>query len=1334
MFTEFTRSFFQALAWCAVLAAPVMAQPDDVAALARRRGRPIFRPEADVPMMDVRRLVFSDDGRHLFSAGYDKVVRRWELRSGGPQPDGPPSPDRMELVETIRWPLHRDQMGRIYGLDIERKTTGPDRIAFGGIGYSTSQINLVDPDSPERAQVLLHTDQPRPYEIVYAVSFHPHRPLLAVGLGGEPGKPNAQVVIWDVAERQAAAPAGRIESGLPFVHFVEYSPDGRRLAVAETSSGIVQVWDVPDDPSSEPRRLAQVNLGTQVRGLAWVDQRTWVAATTTKGLQFGGGGSAVESDAEPGGVIRLTNMTAKPVLYKVWVAEQRAYSRAGTLAPGESARPSGRHLYLVQNPQDNPASKNLDSLALPAGVPAVLEIHELQGQLRFVSASHVTAVAAHPEIGLVASGIFDPHRARYGEKPAQVVLRSRHAEQTGRFDRQAMPTLEKSGFDGPITALAFSPDGELVAAAGSDRYDSSEGAAGIEIRLWSARTGKLLAQVPGAAQSVDAGSPIASVSILEETLIGFARGSLQPTVRSEQAAVFEPAPLTMRFELSNPRSLAALDASRRLTVPNWTIEWKNSDAGYVYYLQDRERPQQKFGPFPYLPQNDVPLAAQRFQRGGREFLAVGYVSGILIWDLKAVEAGHAVPLETRAAALARALSGHEGKVTCLDVAADGDWLISGSDDGTICGWSLKGIENDPRKRRELGVEFGFGEDGQLLVRAVDRVGPGWSAGFLEGQQIVRLFVGGKLLYEAGPTGDRRQAVEALARLQHPVPGEQYSVDVRFQGNLFALNTLTLRDPLWTLYPLLDGDWALWSPEGYFDATEGGAQHMGWHINTPGRRPEDVKVRFVSADLFWERYFERAQFRWLTDYRDPERFLSRVKNKPPTSETLTIPSRIAIEQLAVTDKGLRISAQAEPSGAETVEGIQLWCNGFLVYPSPTSAARLVRENGRLRLDDVMIPYSQLRSGEGNTIVAVVESELDGRQLLNRTTKAFFRPVESRRKPKLHFIGVGITELDNASTWESLNPPIRELRYTANDAYYLAEAFGTLLAQDYSQYDRGIFQLLINPGQVPALADPGAGNGVSSKAPSIAAPTKENIIQALDELVEELGPRRDRGEASSADDLVVVLMSGHGFDDLGIEDLGIGVERRNEGFYLITQDTGADLANALTRDEIHSRLQQLPCKTLLLMDACHSGGVVSPEKLNDLGGLLIGPQILVSCRERQTSLEHRLARLANGRPIGHGVFTAALIEALRGEQLVLDGMQLRMNPLPAVVLERTHDGRLTVEELCIYAQKRVPVLRELLAKVEAPQIRTAAVAESDQDPQILSSLTFPAETTELIKLGR
>lgn len=1235
-------------------------------------GRPILRPVSDVPQGRVQRLVFSDEGGRLrlYAAGDDKLVRKWSI---SPSPSGNII---FQPEQPIRWPILPGQTGIIFGLDVHPNLNGRTLLAFGGIGIHPSQVELVDVANTSIRQTLKLPEFGGIHQYAYDVAFHPTQPYLVAGLGGyrEEGS-GATLLVWGWREGTLSHVAS-VDAGLGCVDFLEFNPAGDRLLAADFG-GVVSSWDFSPDAATRLVRLSETNLETRITGVRWTGHRDWVAATESKGLLWNTD-SETDSEAKRWTTTRITNNSDAAVTYRVRnaTAPKPEWESLPTrrLQPGESFRSNGRTVSVDFNLVETNAAYS----QLAPG--REFEIWTIDGDPRLIDVSAAAAVAVSAPAQKVAVAIANYVLPSYGDKPYQILLRS--TDGSGR-----RLTLEQPGFEGGVSAIAFSPDGKYLAAAGVDAValsgSSSAALSGIVLRLWSTSDGRLLGQFPSARAAVKTGGAIANVSISGDDTIAFARGPFASNLIAPNYYEYlqkRGEPLSSSPALTHRLTLNTSELVQSTASPADNQIWLFRQDDQSFSLEQVQGGRTKLGPLPNLASMGTPLTAVGFQVNRREYVAIGYVSGILVWDVQAVREGKARREESLNEAIARGFYGPEGRVTCLAVSAgatDDRWLLAGSEDGTLSAWSLRGLHADPRQRRELQIRLKT-EGGRLLVDDVESTGPGWLAGFEPGDEIV----GVEWPHQADSgRGSVLPADQWRRALELPIPGFQTVVRIRNRaddggdsGDVQIIGTRALHQPLWTLYPLVDGNWVLWSPSGYFlTSGENVAQHLGWHKNL-GLETFD----FFPAEVFRDSFTMRAnRRRRLLEYQDPI---------PPPNEVV-YPSSVSITRLDYASGGpvaadrnvldaprdLVVSIEAEQRGREQIIGLQLWCNGYFVADAQRPATGTYENTGTAAsLRDVVIEKEWLRQESNNTLVAVVEShDPESRATIrNRSFRSVF--VRGRSTPKLHYLGIGVTQLDDAAGFRAQGT--HPLQFAANDAYYLGKALERACGERYA---RGTFQILANPSQL-----------AGTESAEVAAPTREAILQALDALVNAAGP----------DDLVCLLISTHGFNNrLGVP-----------GLYLVAQDTAVDLENAVTREDLYSRLRKLPCAALLLIDACHSGKIESNRHMQEAGELAIGPTVLASSSPGQLSWEQpRLRSVPElGREIGHGVFTAAALEALTGRRLRVPG-EAGSSVVRAEV-DQSGDGRLSLEELGAYISQRVPRL-------------TAALGLETQSPVLFTSST-------------
>jgi WD40 repeat protein len=272
---------------------------------------------------EIRCLAFSADGTRLAAGGSDRLLHLWEPRRGnrlGGRAHAPGmgmsiavSRDGKRLASvqgpTLRvWGLEtgeplweqRDESELLtvaYSPDGQRLATSGESIDLRDAHTGERQLTLHGPQPPLGALAFapnapllaaggpssadvwvwdLRTREPAlliPNAVsgcvVHALTFHPHKPVLAVGGCDwyESTGSDGRVVLWDVSARRREALLGGGAAALAF------DPTGRRLAVAGLDRAI-RVWDL-----DERRLLAEWNAHADaVRCLLSSPDGRWLAS------------------------------------------------------------------------------------------------------------------------------------------------------------------------------------------------------------------------------------------------------------------------------------------------------------------------------------------------------------------------------------------------------------------------------------------------------------------------------------------------------------------------------------------------------------------------------------------------------------------------------------------------------------------------------------------------------------------------------------------------------------------------------------------------------------------------------------------------------------------------------------------------------------------------------------------------------------------------------------------------------------------------------------------------------------------------------------------------
>ncbi len=250
---------------------------------------------------------------------------------------------------------------------------------------------------------------------------------------------------------------------------------------------------------------------------------------------------------------------------------------------------------------------------------------------------------------------------------------------------------------------------------------------------------------------------------------------------------------------------------------------------------------------------------------------------------------------------------------------------------------------------------------------------------------------------------------------------------------------------------------------------------------------------------------------------------------------------------------------------------------------------------------------------NKIVKVwAQATINEKQVKSKTAFIEFKPVD------LYLLPIGI-------------PYKNDLKYTYQDALAFREAFAR-------QEKGNIFRKVefLDAFLTDSLV------------------TKNKLKKYFDDLHVKLTSQKTINES----DLLIVFISSHG-------------DSRDGQFQLLSTNylNNSTIDNYVDfKDVILSSLEKLPCKVLLLIDACHSGGAKSGLQSNVLIGNLIehpkGIAALASCREDEKSYECENYR--------QGAFTEGLKRALTGKA------------------DQNYDKIITLGELFRFLRDNVPAL--------------------------------------------
>ncbi len=1257
-----------------------------------RRGanQPILLGEFDAPQSAVNALQFVRDGNdkwRLFAAGQDKVVWQWAIRpeSGGRSVS-------LDPLERVRWPIDRGFRGLIYALAAQSDESEPKLLAFGGDGEKSfpTAVFVSAIGSAERQHILNFANLIPQQQCVESLAFWPKQTRqLAVGYrSSEPG--NACIAVWDLDN--PAQPQAILKTNFDSIDFLSISPDGRQLVAGARQRTAVKLWSIEQFRPWKEGLSREIELPSHVTGLCWIDQQEFAVATYKHGVRR-------VRDAKP--IAEMPGATE--VIIRNHTRRRLTFSVTKGAKPVSSWN-MGPNSKTVETTADGDqlSLREADSevLAIPFSFSRGLHLEFDVRSASSGSGVELSVVTATRNLDC-ANGLLATIRDEY--------VLSKGQKETGKFrirvacdSRQQLPVgLDDSAFEDTRCSLALSPDGQFLAATGWKwrTANQSLGQQAVqEIRLWKLDDGALVSVFPDRRLPPKGLAQIQRVEVSRSKpqspfpdMVRFdwlARNSAiagETDTKAESPSGFSlTAAEAMNDRVIDLNSSSAWSQHRN-EVPQ---SWETRSEVDRFWLTQTTPTRKEIGPIPHLKWFSQEIwGGQEFTYKNRRYVAVAYPAGILIWDVERLRTGLGNPLRARTQALVRCFYGHVGRVNCLSASAEGDWLISGASDGSICLWSLQGIDQPFDGRKELGLELRQ-EAGRLFVKNVVEGLPAYFAGLQgdvpsrPGNEITGLSIFTPVNPDYFPKETRIPRDRWEQALRELTAEEQVYFEIREREGI--LGGRIHREPLWTLYPMLDGQWVLVTPTQVIGASSDEAmRRFGWHVNLS----HEGQVELFPLDLFREKYDDAVSI-----YRSWQTHEPVVR-----SESLELPSIVEITGIRAGNEAvsataelpqpvdLSVNLRVNQSANEEMQQLELWCNGTLIQKSKLS----VTGEPIQRPLPWIVQKDVLRVGDRNTLVAVVRSRLSGLHgdisLTNRAVRSV--QVAGTATPKLHFLGIGVTELQHETGFRNSETPIKPLEFSANDVCLLGETLA--IRGQASGFDLGEFQYLVS-------APP---QGVDLKTGRVAKPTRDHVLKSLDRLCEIARPN----------DFVWIAISCHGFNDYSDRSKA----------YLVTQDTTPNLDNALTdTDLFEDRLYRLKAPALVLLDACHSGSALTGNTLRGLSGFGLGPEVLVSCKPNQFSFENPSLRFDHGRWYGMGAFTASLVEALRGDVLSVGqtGTRTMIPSRGSSLIDRNGDGYLSVEELGLYSAVRVPAIRRLAGANDLEALEP-------QQPDLLPSVAFP-----------
>lgn len=387
----------------------------------------------------------------------------------------------------------------------------------------------------------------------------------------------------------------------------------------------------------------------------------------------------------------------------------------------------------------------------------------------------------------------------------------------------------------------------------------------------------------------------------------------------------------------------------------------------------------------------------------------------------------------------------------------------------------------------------------------------------------------------------------------------------------------------------DQRWVMWTPSGYYAASPGGEDLIGWHLNRNWTEAAD----FFPVARFRERFYRPDVIRLvLTTGNEAEalRLANQEAERPDTDSDVAALLPPVVEILSplagagFSGPGMNVTYRVRSSSQEKIQSLDVLLDG---RPLVTRSAQMLGEGDEPATVDVALPA---RDVELSLIARTATTTSEPARLRLKWTGA----APEIFKPKLYAVIVGVSDYAD---------PSLKLSYAAKDARDIAHEIATQNGRLYQSVE------------IKLLDDRTA--------------TKDAVLDALAWL---------EGEVTSRD-VGLLFLAGHGVTDT-----------KQRFFYLpVDADTERLRTTAISSDDIMETIGRVAGKALMFIDACHSAAGLSAtgrrgaaditQVVNELTSAENGVVMFASSTGREVSIEK--AEWENG------AFTEALIEGMTGK---------------------------------------------------------------------------------------
>jgi uncharacterized caspase-like protein/WD40 repeat protein len=399
------------------------------------------------------------------------------------------------------------------------------------------------------------------------------------------------------------------------------------------------------------------------------------------------------------------------------------------------------------------------------------------------------------------------------------------------------------------------------------------------------------------------------------------------------------------------------------------------------------------------------------------------------------------------------------------------------------------------------------------------------------------------------------------------------------------------------------EWIVWTPQGYYYSSPDGDRLLGWQVNQ-GR---DHEGRFIRSDQLKRYLWSPELVRRAVVLGSAEAAIKEMR--PGVDKELQkllerkppeFDVRVAADQSGVRDGFVAVEISGAKEAGADLADLSILSNSRNVGSFTTRSA----DGGETTIIEVPVE-------EGENTIRVTGANQFG-YLTERSVTAIARKVEKKaNKGKLYVAVIGVDKYPFLTDACGGRPC--DLRYPVDDATGFLKVVSERTAPLFSSIES-----LVLVNQEEAVAD--AGTFKLAGAEEVLEPDSDTIDDQLADFLDKPGEN----------DTTIVFVAGH----------GINID---EDYYFIPTDGRKQDADRWKRSslvdwgDIQKSVERAKGMRFMLLDTCHAANAFNPRLEKDAQDARI---VVFSA----TAANNTAAELPE---LGHGVFTYSVLEGLRGK---------------------------------------------------------------------------------------